>query len=1034
MKKKNYIFIAVISLIMVLAGCSNETSFLGKGAISIRINDSISKGIESSISMDVAYYTIEGSTSNGDSISERIELEDSAYSNNSVSVGLWQFTAKAYNSDGIAIGSGSASVTVKPGQTSAINITIKENEGQGLLTVLVNGISSNTLLKLEIYKSDNGNLEQVGDCIEFTESDGVLSASVFLDNGFYAFYISSENSFIKLPPIDTLRVVSGDSIIVAYTLTENGSLDVAIQNQIIPTPSLTVSLSTTELNSGESVLAAAIASNVDTGNLVYSWYIDNVKTEYQGSTVEISYDAIGSGKISYITCMITDSLTGLMWTDTKTIETANLCLDIDSNGVVSATDKSITNIVIPEYVNNVKVRAIADNGFENCTDLISITLPEGLTSIGDFAFSGCTALTGIEIPDSVTDVGIGVFMDCSSLENVKLGKGMTTLPGVFDFDQYEAYGFFTRCTALKSITIPENITTIGDVVFFDCCSLSEINLEGAVESIGIGAFVATAITEFEIPDSVTCIQFDTFGECDYLAKVTIPDSVTVIEEAAFSLCYSLETITIPDSVTSIGPYAFCDCTSLTEVTIGSGIQSIYEDAFDGCTSLTSIYIDREEGSIEGAPWCAENATISWKLPLLIIDNNGAVTCIDKTVTDVVIPEYIDNIKVTSIASIEDPANFNSCVNGFANCNQLVSVTLPEGLETIGFGAFTSCSSLTTIEIPNSVRSINGLAFLGCKSLREINIPNGVTAINDYTFQSCSSLTSIIIPESVESIGENAFIGCSSLESIYIDQEERSIEGAPWSAPNATINWKSTVPEIPAYLSITKDGAVSCTDKTVTEVVIPEYIDGIEVVSIAERGFYDCTQLISVTLPSSITYIDARAFVNCHTLELINIPESVTFIGDGAFANCLSLQELVIPNNVNKINGGIVQGCTSLTSFIFPANATSIGQDAFKNCTSLTEIEIPDSVTSIGQNAFLGCEALTEITIPNGVSIIQSTTFYKCYGLVSIRIPESVNSIGLAAFEECSSLKSVYINKDKNSLDLSSAYIPDTATIYWRGEF
>ena len=59
MKKKNYIFIAVISLILVLAGCSNETSFLEKGAISIRINDSISKGIESSILMDVAYYAIE---------------------------------------------------------------------------------------------------------------------------------------------------------------------------------------------------------------------------------------------------------------------------------------------------------------------------------------------------------------------------------------------------------------------------------------------------------------------------------------------------------------------------------------------------------------------------------------------------------------------------------------------------------------------------------------------------------------------------------------------------------------------------------------------------------------------------------------------------------------------------------------------------------------------------------------------------------------------------------------------------------------
>ena len=93
---------------------------------------------------------------------------------------------------------------------------------------------------------------------------------------------------------------------------------------------------------------------------------------------------------------------------------------------------------------------------------------------------------------------------------------------------------------------------------------------------------------------------------------------------------------------------------------------------------------------------------------------------------------------------------------------ILSVSLPEGLTSIGSEAFRDCSSLTSITIPNSVTSIGGSAFSGCSSITSITIGNSVTSIGDWAFSGCSSLTSITIPNSVTSIGDYAFSSCAQV--------------------------------------------------------------------------------------------------------------------------------------------------------------------------------------------------------------------------------------------------------------------------------
>jgi hypothetical protein len=104
---------------------------------------------------------------------------------------------------------------------------------------------------------------------------------------------------------------------------------------------------------------------------------------------------------------------------------------------------------------------------------------------------------------------------------------------------------------------------------------------------------------------------------------------------------------------------------------------------------------------------------------------------------------------------------------FNGCSSLTSITIPNSVTSIGFGAFSYCTSLTNVSIPNSVTSIGDWAFYDCSSLTSVTIPNLVTSIGYNAFSYCISLTSITIPNSVTSIGSNAFKYCTTLQRAFL---------------------------------------------------------------------------------------------------------------------------------------------------------------------------------------------------------------------------------------------------------------------------
>ena len=189
-----------------------------------------------------------------------------------------------------------------------------------------------------------------------------------------------------------------------------------------------------------------------------------------------------------------------------------------------------------------------------------------------------------------------------------------------------------------------------------------------------------------------------------------------------------------------------------------------------------------------------------------------------------------------------------------------------------------------------------------------------------------------------------------------------------------------------------------------------------VTDLAPYAFYNCANLTSVTLPSTLDTINAGALQNCRSLTELTIPDTVTSIGTAVFNGCTSLTTVTIPDGITEVPSSAFGSCTSLTAVNLPDSITKIGNLAFSGCTSLTELVMTDSITVIGSSAFSGCTGLTVISIPDNVTSIGNNAFRGCTGLTAVTIGSGVTSIGSNAFYGCTSLSSITFTGSTPSID------------------
>ena len=121
-------------------------------------------------------------------------------------------------------------------------------------------------------------------------------------------------------------------------------------------------------------------------------------------------------------------------------------------------------------------------------------------------------------------------------------------------------------------------------------------------------------------------------------------------------------------------------------------------------------------------------------------------------------------------------------------------------------------------------------------------------------------------------------------------------------------------------------------------------------------------LVSITIPNSITRIEKLAFSECLKLKSINIPYGITYIGDEAFYSCESLTSIIIPDSVTYIGRGCFQYCYSLASYVLSSSITIIKESLFDGCMVLRSAVIPSGITKIEAAAYDRCNELSEVIV------------------------------------------------------------------------
>lgn len=165
----------------------------------------------------------------------------------------------------------------------------------------------------------------------------------------------------------------------------------------------------------------------------------------------------------------------------------------------------------------------------------------------------------------------------------------------------------------------------------------------------------------------------------------------------------------------------------------------------------------------------------------------------------------------------------------------------------------------------------------------------------------------------------------------------------------------------------------------------------------------------------------------------SVTKDVVAIADSAFKNCSSMISVTIPNSVTSLGKHTFKESMYLESVTLPNSISLIDEETFYSCVSLASITIPMGVTLIGENAFNSCSKLASVHLSNSVSTINTYAFYSCSTLTSIFIPDHVGTMGSGVFSSCSSLTDVYCEAESKPLFWANDWLGDRegkAVVHW----
>ena len=263
---------------------------------------------------------------------------------------------------------------------------------------------------------------------------------------------------------------------------------------------------------------------------------------------------------------------------------------------------------------------------------------------------------------------------------------------------------FKGCTKLTSVTLPTSVTNVGSSAFKGCSSLSRVRILAPAVRFGTRPFAdcpAVAFAEMPTGSAFSTLFPDAVTN---LREAVVSEGSTSLVRNAFRGCAALASVTLPDSVGVIGASAFEGCTNLTSVTLPTTVTNVGSSAFKGCSSLSRIRVLSPTVKFGTKPFAGCTAAAFAEVP-------GGVA------VGALFPDSRASLREVVVAEGAEKLA-NSFLKGYTN---LVCVSLPSTLETIGTDAFRNCTSLKALELPASVRKISQSALVKCTSLATLTV-------------------------------------------------------------------------------------------------------------------------------------------------------------------------------------------------------------------------------------------------------------------------------------------------------------------------
>ena len=533
------------------------------------------------------------------------------------------------------------------------------------------------------------------------------------------------------------------------------------------------------------------------------------------------------------------------------------------------------------------------------------------------------------------------------------------------------------------VTIPSKIDgyTVTSVENFDTTKTKKITLPETVTTIGDSAFTI----------------YDNFSY-SVLEEIILPKNLKTIGDSAFSECYSLKSIDIPESVTKIGSGAFYGCDNLKNISVKSDIDignKAFGDRYNLIPAISKTYED------------SQSDFFVW---------NGWVF------------EYNGNSQNPAI-----PSGTVGIYDDVFAYSDITSVTIPEGVKYINYGAFQQCTSLKNIKLPNSLVRINASTFKECTSLSALSLGEGLKTIDSEVFKGCVSLKTVALPSKLETLEYEAFADCSNLENVTFPNtlttaDEAAFYETKWynnikdgtalyygSVFNGfkgyntclytgstftvkdgtkTVNLSGDIGKITKFVfpntlkSFTMSRVYNDSGYKLTSLALPESVDYVMITN--------QTDLKNLTLPTTAK-LGYNCFEYCSALETLTVPKGNTRL-ETSLGGCSSLKKVVLADDTVELGNCALGYSDSLTT-VDLKNVRIIGSGAFWHCPSIQKITIPDTVTTICNMAFADCSNLTTVTGGKNVKILENAVFKNCTKLTSIgNIGQNLKKLGCIVFE------------------------------------